>query len=349
MFATPSLSIPADPTSDRRTDEILLCDPPPQFGAQPFSKGIGIRVDIAGLPLGDGKGYYEFVRLRDGFCQRVVNAALGQTTGSRSRGDDWLKIDLYTSGVQSLVFAGKGQVDFNRAWCNVHYHPFGLDKGEWISSSAHIQGTTLYVSRAFVSQLFEHDETGVPQGLAPFLEGDREGFIFEQVGVSSSMARSLFELLNAPYFGGLRRLYFESRGLDILAAAFASMGGRSSAGCVQLKPRDRDRILAAKAVLDEHFSDPPCVLELSRRVGVNQRKLKFGFKQVVGATISDYCQELRLTSAARLLGNRDLSITQVALEVGYEFPTNFATAFKRRFGMSPQRFRNSAGVATNER
>lgn len=349
MFATPSLTIPINPTSDRRTDEVLLRGVPPAlFGAQTFPKGVGVRVDIAGLPIGEGEGYYEFVRLRDGFCQRVVNAALGQTAGSRSPGDDWLKIDLYTSGVQSLVFAGKGQVDFDRAWCNVHYHPVGLDKGEWIRSGAHVQGTMLYVSRAFFEQLFENDEASVPPSLAPFLNGDREKFVFEQIGVSSAMARSLYELLNAPYVGGLRRLYFESRGLDILTAVFASMSGRAEAGRLELKPRDRDRILAAKAVLDAHFADPPGVLELSRRVGVNQQKLKLGFKQVVGATISDYCQELRLTAAARLLSDRNLSVTQVALEVGYEFPTNFATAFKRRFGMSPQRFRKSAGIAANE-
>lgn len=67
--------------------------------------------------------------------------------------------------------------------------------------------------------------------------------------------------------------------------------------------------------------------------------MKVGFKQIVGSTISAYCQELRLSTAWRLLQETELSITQVAFEVGYEFPTNFATAFKRRYGVSPYRFR----------
>jgi AraC-like DNA-binding protein len=348
-FAKPTRSIPVNPLSDRRTDEEILASEARWRavggGVQPYPTGIGFRADLTRV-LEDGsklaaQGYYDFVKVADGLIIRIVEAHIAASASSRSPGDDWLKIDLYTSGRQSLVFEGQGQIDVEACWCNVHLHPPGVDKGEWMDATP-TSGVMLYVHPRYMARLFDGCESDLPFALRTFAEGREAGFIFERVAVSRSMARTINQVLNAPYAGGLRRLFLEGQCLDILTQVLAAMCDRAPDAPPQMRPRDRERIQSAKAILDADFANPPTIVELARKVGVNQQKLKVGFKEVVGTTISNYCQELRLAEAWRLLRDRDLSVTQVAFEVGYDFPTNFATAFKRRYGVSPNRFRRGA-------
>ena len=59
------------------------------------------------------------------------------------------------------------------------------------------------------------------------------------------------------------------------------------------------------------------------------------FKQLFGQTIFDYTQNLRMDKAKELLEKTERSITEIAFDVGYEYSSNFTTAFKRRFSITP--------------
>ena len=61
-----------------------------------------------------------------------------------------------------------------------------------------------------------------------------------------------------------------------------------------------------------------------------------GFKRLYGQTIFDYCQSRRMEHARHLLEHTELSITEISFDVGYEYPSNFTTAFKRHFGVTPK-------------
>ena len=75
---------------------------------------------------------------------------------------------------------------------------------------------------------------------------------------------------------------------------------------------------------------------------MNDAKLCAGFKQAFGMTISAYTRHLRMQRAKELLEGSGLSIVEVALEVGYSHSSNFATAFKRHFGIAPRQARRGS-------
>ncbi len=66
-----------------------------------------------------------------------------------------------------------------------------------------------------------------------------------------------------------------------------------------------------------------------------------GFKQLFGQTVFEYTQHLRMEMAKNLLESSEQSITDIAFEVGYEYSSNFATAFRRHFGISPRAARQA--------
>ena len=63
------------------------------------------------------------------------------------------------------------------------------------------------------------------------------------------------------------------------------------------------------------------------------------FKQRMGMPPSEYIIHLRLNVACDLLKNRDVSVKEVAVRVGYDNPHFFSKIFKKHLGVSPQTYK----------
>jgi AraC-like DNA-binding protein len=83
------------------------------------------------------------------------------------------------------------------------------------------------------------------------------------------------------------------------------------------------------------MESPPSIIELSRRVGLNDFKLKIGFKAIYGTTVYGLLRDERLEKARLLLEMNSMNVGEVAYSVGYSNPSHFANAFKKKFGINP--------------
>ncbi|NEP44946.1 MAG: helix-turn-helix transcriptional regulator, partial [Okeania sp. SIO2H7] len=162
-------------------------------------------------------------------------------------------------------------------------------------------------------------------------------------GISPAMQQALQQILNCPYQGITKQIYLESKVLELIALQFAQLKESdrpiSTSSCLQ--PGDIDRIHHAKNILEENLEDPPSLLELARKVGINDYKLKRGFREVFGTTAFGYLQKVRMERAKNLLAEQMLSVGGVAQNVGYRSQSRFCDAFKRHFGVTPRAYRMS--------
>lgn len=78
------------------------------------------------------------------------------------------------------------------------------------------------------------------------------------------------------------------------------------------------------------------MVELSNRSPAHVSRL---MKQFTGKTPGRWIQELRMHYAATLLQTTDLSVTEVALEIGMENLSHFHKVFLGNYGLSPLRYR----------
>ena len=113
------------------------------------------------------------------------------------------------------------------------------------------------------------------------------------------------------------------------------LSGNIGKGKTILSSRDIERIREARFILEQEMAAPPTLMELSRRVGLNDYKLKRGFRQAYGTTVHRTLTELRMNHARRLLEDRDITVSDAALQVGYGNIGDFGQAFKLRFGILP--------------
>lgn len=96
------------------------------------------------------------------------------------------------------------------------------------------------------------------------------------------------------------------------------------------------RLVEVRDILQTSFVDPPKISRLARMAGLNETKLRGGFKEMFGCTVHAFIQNCRMSKAVKMLTSSDISISDIAYEVGYEHPTNFTQAFKRHFGYAPK-------------
>ncbi|MFF2888347.1 helix-turn-helix domain-containing protein [Paenibacillus sp. NPDC057967] len=102
-----------------------------------------------------------------------------------------------------------------------------------------------------------------------------------------------------------------------------------------LSREDVRKLHHAREVLESRLTEPPSLLTLSRMIGLNDFKLKKGFKACFGATVFDYLREVRLNRAMAMLRNQEANVTEAAASVGYSNTSAFAEQFCKRFGMKP--------------
>lgn len=105
---------------------------------------------------------------------------------------------------------------------------------------------------------------------------------------------------------------------------------------------DARRVLAARRMIDERWTEKLTLDKIARACGLNRAKLTRAFRNMFDCTIAEAIAERRLSQASLMLRTTDLPVSSIGYENGYLNNASFARAFARRFGRSPSDFRQAA-------
>ncbi|WP_323367628.1 helix-turn-helix transcriptional regulator [Leptothoe sp. PORK10 BA2] len=153
---------------------------------------------------------------------------------------------------------------------------------------------------------------------------------------TAAMQMAVQQILRCPFQGLTRRLYLESKVWELMALLIDDLNtSGNDAKTPTLKPDDVERIHYASKILRRQITHPPTLIELARAVGINDHKLKVGFRQVFGTTVFGYLHEHRMERSHQLLEAGELSVTAAAEAVGFTSRGHFAAAFRRKYGVNP--------------
>lgn len=113
----------------------------------------------------------------------------------------------------------------------------------------------------------------------------------------------------------------------------------------RISKRDADTLHDVKKYIDQHFIDPASIEILSKHFGLNEFKLKQGFKLLFDTSPMRYLQHKRLQFSLILLRQTDKTIKEIADEIGYAHAANFTVAFTKAFGNSPVHYRPGRAIS----
>ena len=87
------------------------------------------------------------------------------------------------------------------------------------------------------------------------------------------------------------------------------------------------------------FRRPLKVSEIAEILGLNPNHLSNQFRKETGESLTAYLKDVRLSYAMRLLQISNLSLSDIALEVGFYDQSHFSRVFRERYGMTPLEYR----------
>ena len=107
------------------------------------------------------------------------------------------------------------------------------------------------------------------------------------------------------------------------------------------EPISHSRISKVLAYIHENPFREYSMAELVQQAGVKKSLLLKNFRSVTGTTPLRYITDLRLEQARDLLTETDLQISQISEQCGFADPFYFSRCFKKRFSISPTRYREN--------
>lgn len=137
----------------------------------------------------------------------------------------------------------------------------------------------------------------------------------------------------------IRRGYIRVKVLELLLILTGLGSTGRSAKHASFPAAQIETIKHIHAFLVEHFSEHYTIDELSERFDISPTVMKKCFHGVYGDPIYAYMKKYRLQVAERLLKESRATVGEIALQVGYQNPNKFTSAFCAEYGIPPTIYR----------
>lgn len=170
-----------------------------------------------------------------------------------------------------------------------------------------------------------------------FSDTDCEQSFFYQGNYSIAASEIIKKITSDRNTDIVRSTYIEAKTLELLARQIKQFRDDLLAPAKQsvLRKYDIEKITNARDLLLKDIKNAPTIEELAREAGINQQKLKTGFKVIFETTINKYLRDERLERASILL-LQDYSVREASNEVGYSNQSHFASRFRDKYGVLPK-------------
>ena len=166
--------------------------------------------------------------------------------------------------------------------------------------------------------------------------------VISKINITPYMEHIFAELKDfTQYRGGVGYMFLESKIFELLSVYLSEVLELSilASNYISISKSDRDAIIEAKRIIDSQLAFAPSCEELARKVSISTSKLTKGFSSMFETSVHAYIIDQRLEKAASLLLESSLNVSQVAALVGYSKPSNFAAAFKKKYGVIPKNYK----------
>jgi AraC-like DNA-binding protein len=312
---------------------------------QLFSKA-DQRVLFASNRYSEQQFHFEEPGFASGSIQSVSTPGMQLTEFFLNAGQPFQLIDDAPKETAESVFVLAGDsesrfdniaapVNFNKGHHNIQYNAHFASKHIMHSPAFH--ALTITYDLAFLKGLLQSDDNRSISDLANCLYSGKtflghtnflpyQGRIAEVIGAISTCR----------FAGVTRYLFLESKMMELFVLQMEQVQETG-----KTKPdhhwsvADRNRLHAVKQYIENAYLEVFTLKDLTYQFGLNEFKLKKGYKQFFQTTVFGHVHQLRMQKAKTLLHDKAMNVSEAAFFIGYNNVSSFCTEFKKRFGYSP--------------
>jgi AraC-like DNA-binding protein len=218
---------------------------------------------------------------------------------------------------------------------NLHYTPLFIGNGEYKGREKYKFFEVHFTTRFFL-ELAKDSSPILMQMAEKIQSGKNIHLSHDNLPISFAMHQCINDIMNSRFTGGLKLLFLQSKCVELLALQaqmYEDTAGKASLVCKSVI--DKDRIHFAKDYLLQNAIQPPSLAQLAKVAGINEFKLKKGFKEVFNNTVFGYLADFKLNQAREILITGNVPIKDLADQLGFSSVQHFNNAFRKKFGVPP--------------
>lgn len=247
---------------------------------------------------------------------------------------------IFLDGTVRTEFSGLDEpVTMRKGMHNFIYKPHAFDD-HYIVEQQVLRLLHISVDRFYYAALLSEQEKWSAELKEKLVNKKLICGSLENMQMSVRMIQIVNDIQNCTLSGSLGSIIIEAKILEFIALQLNQLIKENPGNAApKIKSADRDALYDLREFLDQTFTKDHSLRNLAMSFGLNEFKLKRGFKELFGTTVFDYLHHLKMEYAKQLLAADEVYINEVSGMVGYKNPNHFSTAFKRKYGVNPAQFR----------
>ncbi|WP_347160089.1 helix-turn-helix transcriptional regulator [Pontibacter chitinilyticus] len=242
---------------------------------------------------------------------------------------------LLHGDVESQFTSLKNPVSFLQKKHGFQYNP--NFQAEHVLHTGEIKGVEVRFDLAYFRNLVQCSDTLALEKVCHSIER-KEAFLAPPalLDLQPRMAEIIYAIQHCSFQGFTRYLFMEAKLLELFALQVEHMAALAPQPYkAQWSPADKEKLRATREFIEQNYLAPLSLAQLTKAFGLNEFKLKKGYKQLFGTTVFGHILHLRMQEARLLLAEKKMNVSEVADHIGYNNIGSFSAAFKQRFGYSP--------------
>lgn len=294
-----------------------------------------------------GEGYWDLLRLARSLYLIVGNVVYHQQRVLSVPSEGLMSFHVRLSGEADLYLDRVNSLRIKAPSLLVWHQPNGAVSVEAETARQPVEFVTMFCDPRLMSDALGADAGSVSARIDRFLQSLGRSTHYYYLPIDAEIIGSARALCRSQFKGRLKLMHAEAKALELICLILAAADRLADFVRQRYAETDLRRLQAAREILSTEFNPVPGTVALARRLGINETKLKRGFKALFGQALHEFGHHCRMQHALQLLQDRRLMVRHVAAEVGYMHQTTFANAFKKHFGYRPKDVRHApAGTSS---
>lgn len=153
---------------------------------------------------------------------------------------------------------------------------------------------------------------------------------------------SILEILELKTSTGamINRIYLKAKVFELLAIQMENYKSEKAIYVGEKSNKSIKRLYQVRQLIKANLHKSYSLNQIAKEVGMNTNTLNKEFMRIFNCSVYEFSISEKMEQARYLLNNTEKMIYQIADEVGYKNATHFSAAFKRKFKITPKKFRN---------
>lgn len=212
-------------------------------------------------------------------------------------------------------------------------------KGDWQVKLHAEPGTEYYLMKMEVSTLHKIINPSFDTHHLESAQKVNMRDLMRLIPVNPSLMMCFDQLLHHKLAAPFSMIFEKAKFLEIFSLLMESSFGQPMEACpVVMSPAIEGKLQQVRRHIIEHLDESPNPEELSVMYELPRNTLREGYKYVYGKTIHQYHTDHKLESAMQMLTQGELLVKEVAFKIGYQNPSHFISAFKKKYGYTPKQY-----------